>query len=725
MGSSESRFPNRLRVPGSWRLARLGASGEVPGPGDWIDARVPGAVQLDWARARGFPDLNFGNNVAAYAGLEDSHWLYRTEVPRIVLEKGRALYFFCGGVDFECEVRLAGSVVHRAKGLMTGFEIDVSGAKAGAPLEILIMPAPKRPGMPDDRTQASNVTKPAVSYGWDWHPRLIPLGLCEETGFEVRAEANLAHVDFAYELTEDLGRAEITVTAEARGPAAPLRWCLRDPSGEAVLECAQPRATLDRPRLWWTHDHGEQALYTLEVELGSGDRLVRSVGFRRVRLVMHPGAWDLEATFPKSRERPPVAVELNGRRIFVKGTNWVNPDIFHGRVSAGTYQPLVDLARGANLNLIRCWGGAPAAKEAFFDACNRCGMLVWQEFPLACNLYPDDGEYLALLEQEARSLVRRVRQHPCLGLWVGGNELFNSWSRMTDQALPLRLLNKVCYELDRGTPFLPTAPLEGMGHGDYRFWNKGRDVFELYQSSAFTAYSEFGCPSTSPVDLLESIIPREELWPPRPGSSWTVHHGLGAWEADPTTWLCTSTLRHFFGEPRSLEEVVRLSNWLQCEGYRSIFEEARRQQPRCSMALNWCFNEPWPTAANNSLVNWPARPKPALGAVRGACRPVLASARIPRFQWREGETFTAELWILNDSPAPVTAGILRAELVAGGKRLKLAEWGFGEVPACANARGPQVRAVLPGSPGGDFSLELSVAGTEACSSSYRLSLLPA
>ena len=724
MGAAESQFPRRERLQSTWMLARLSSAGAVPAPDDWFDALVPGAVQLDWARAKGIPDFAYGKNVSAYSGLEDSHWLYRTQVPDARLEPGRALFFFCGGVDFECEVRLAGAVVHRARGMLTGFDIDVSLAPAGTPLEILLMPAPKRPGVPEDRCQASHVTKPAVSYGWDWHPRLIPLGLCEETGFEVRPSSHLAHVDFAYQLSEDLCAAEITVSASVRGPAAPLLWRLRDPSGNAVIETTGPRARLENPDLWWTHDHGRQALYTLEAELGTGDVLIRSVGFRRVRLVMHEGAWDGEVVFPKSRERPPVTVELNGRRVFIKGTNWVNPDVFHGRVDAETYRPLIAHARGANLNLIRCWGGAPAAKEAFFDQCDQVGILVWQEFPLACNLYPDDGAYLALLEGEARSLVRRVRQHPCLALWVGGNELFNSWSRMTDQALPLRLLNKVCYEEDRSTAFLPTAPVEGMGHGDYRFWNSGRDVFELFQSSSNTAYSEFGCPSTSPVEYLSTFIPKEELWPPRPGTSWTVHHGLGAWEADATTWLCTNTLRHFFGEPGSLDEVVRLSNWLQCEGYRSIFEEARRQKPRCSMALNWCFNEPWPTAANNSLLNWPARPKPALAAVREACRPVLASARIPRFQWRPGEHFSAELWVLNDRPVPVPPGILRASLVSGGARLALAEWPFGEIPAGENRRGPEIRAVLPAAPGGEFHLELSIDGRPECASGYRLSLVP-
>jgi len=715
-------FPKRSQPACSWKLARLEARDAVPAEADWFPASVPGAVQLDWAKARGLPDYAYGSNVLLYAGLEDYHWLYRTEVPRIALARGERLFFFCGGVDYQCEVRLSGVLVHAQIGMLAGFDIDVSAAPPGALLEILIFPAPKRHALPADRSQASHVTKAAVSYGWDWQPRLIPLGLCESTGFEVRLAPHLRSVDFAYVLSDDLSAADISVSVESSEPASPFKWTLSDEAGNRMLESALPTARFERPRLWWTHDHGTPFLYILEVTLPEGDVLRRRVGFRRVRLVMHPGAWEGDVVFPKSRENPPITFELNGRQIFLKGSNWVGPDIFYGRVDGETYRPLLELARGVHFNLLRCWGGAPAPKEEFFEQCDALGLLVWQEFPLACNCYPDDPGYLDLLDRESRSLLRRVRQHACLGLWVGGNELFNSWSRMTDQSLPLRLLNKNCYELDLHTPFLPTAPVEGMGHGDYRFQHNGRDVFDLFQNARCTAYSEFGCSSVSPVEYLKTFIPPGELWPARPGTSWEVHHGLGAWEADATTWLCATTLEHFFGPLGTLEDAVAKSSWLQCEGYKSIFEEARRQKPRCSMALNWCFNEPWPTAANNSIVNYPARPKPAYYSVQDACRPVLASARIPRFQWREGEDFSAELWILNDGPGAQLAGKLKAELVAGGKRVALGEWAFPVAAPFQNVKGPTVRVVLPDSADGAFLLELSVASNASWSSSYRLSL---
>jgi beta-mannosidase len=484
------------------------------------------------------------------------------------------------------------------------------------------------------------------------------------------------------------------------------------------------QATFREPSLWWTHDHGEPSLYRLEVTTGN-DTLVSSVGFRRVRLVMPEGGWRHPAGFPTSRSHPPVTVELNGRVIFAKGSNWVSADVFPGAISAGTLRPLLRLAREANFNLLRCWGGAAVNPEAFFEQCDELGLLVWQEFPLACNLYPDEPAYLRILDQESRSIIRRLRQHPCLGIWGGGNELFNAWSGMTDQSLPIRLLDRNCFDLDPSTPFLPTAPVGGMGHGDYRFRDEnGREVFEIFQGARCTAYSEFGCPGPSPAGYLRTFIPEAELWPPRPGTSWQTHHAFGAWEADPSTWLCNGTLEHYFGPAGDLETLVERGTWLQCVGYQAILEEARRQKPGCAMALSWCYNEPWPSAAGNSIVNWPAEPKPAYHAVRLACRPVLASARFARFQWRAGETFSAEIWLLNDSPDALAAGGLDVTLVAGGLSTHLLRWEYPAVAAGRNLAGPGVRATLPSAAVDAFELVLRVSPRAEWSSAYRLSLLP-
>ena len=358
----------RTLPPTVWQLARLSSADATPASTDWIPATVAGAVQSDWARAHHLPDLHFGQNVRAYDGLEDFFWLYRTTVPAEKLAAGERLLLSGGGLDYHAEFRIAGHLVLTHTGLCTPFELDLTDTAPGTPLEILIHPAPKRQAFPADRSQAAHVTKPPVSYGWDWHPRLITLGLCEDICFSVRPATHLRHVDFNYTLADDFSSAHITVTVETNAPSA-FTWRLRDPDGRIALEAATPSATLLEPRLWWTHDHGEPALYTLEVTLDApgADTHVRLVGFRRVRLVMHPGGWEHPAGFPKSRSHPPVTLERNGRRLFARGTNWVAPEIFTGLITAETRRTAKDRreARGAG-NVFPSFPACPTPDRPFF-----------------------------------------------------------------------------------------------------------------------------------------------------------------------------------------------------------------------------------------------------------------------------------------------------------------------------------------------------------------------
>jgi beta-mannosidase len=387
-------------------------------------------------------------------------------------------------------------------------------------------------------------------------------------------------------------------------------------------------------------------------------------------------------------------MEINGRSIFCKGTNWVNPEIFPGVITRETYLPLLRYAQEANFNMLRSWGGGIINKDSFFELCDELGLMVWQEFPLACNNYDSTPQYLKILDQESKSIITRLRRHACLVLWCGGNELFNAWSGMTDQSLALRLLNRNCYDLDSRTPFLMTSPLMGMAHGNYLFrYQDGREVFQVMPQSSNTAYTEFGCPGPSPAQYIKSFIPNNELFPPLPGTTWETHHAFKAWAGD--TWLQQEVINFYFGKANDLEQLVEWGQLLQSEGYKCIYEEARRQKPTCSMALNWCYNEPWPTAANNSLINWPAQPKPAYYAVKNSCRPVLASARIPKFTFEADELFSVELWILNDSPEIVSAGRVEALLLMDNETIKLLDWNYPDLEPRVNLPGPEIRFLLP------------------------------
>ncbi|WP_296939342.1 glycoside hydrolase family 2 TIM barrel-domain containing protein [uncultured Dysgonomonas sp.] len=703
-------------------------------PVSFFSAIVPGAVQLDIARAEKYPDYKYADNCKKFRWMEDVYYTYKTVFPRPILDSGRRFWFISKGIDYQFEIQINGETIHEQEGMFSYVEIDLTDyLRVNNTLEILIYPAPKLTGCPDDRTQASHVVKPAVSYGWDWHPRLVPLGIWDETFFEIRNSSYIKDVQIDYELSDSFDQAEITLNVDANvAETSRFEWKLLSADNRVTLsisgsmsELVTERCSLSNPELWWPHDHGTPYLYISEFclfddESNLLDQRIQRIGFRQVDLVMNQGAWSEPKEFPKTRSVSPSQIKINGREIFAKGTNWVNPEIFPGIITKEKYNHLLDLVVETNFNIVRSWGGGIINKEPFFDLCDEKGIMVWQEFPLACNEYPDDKHYLAVLKQEATSIIKRLRKHASLVLWCGGNELFNSWSGMTEQSLPLRLLDSLCWQYDRNTPFIMTSPLFGMAHGNYVFrWN-GKDIFETINNSKNTAYTEFGIPGASSVDVLKSIITEEELFPPTEGSAWETHHAFNAWDADKNTWLCYNLLIEYMGEITSLAELVEYSQIIQSVGYKAIFEEARRQKPYCSVAMNWCYNEPWPTAANNSLISYPAIPKMALYAVRDSCRPFCVSARISKFIWFEDKDFFAEIWMLNDTFDTFDKHQVIVKLQSQEEEIEILQWTSSDINSNTNLPGPTVRFKLPRWNTIFFKLIVEVVNYPEFSSEYTL-----
>ena len=724
--------PSEKRSFLKWELGY--AKTEHESPQKWILATVPGAVQLDIAKAEKYAPYFYAEHWKDYLWMEDQFFTYRTNFSKPETTAGERVVFVSKGIDYRFKIFMNGEELLSQEGMFTPVSIDITDhLKANNEIKVLVFPAPKLHQWPVDRSQAAGSVKPAVSYGWDWHPRLIPLGIWDETYLEIQPQSHIDDFHVNYTLNKNLDAAEISLDFSGKNlEKSPFVWTLKDEDGKEVLKSeSQTKLTLANPQLWWTHDHGKPYLYQSIVQLfdHSGkviQTLESKIGFQRIRLVTNQGAWNEPEGFPKTRTAPPIQLELNGRNIFCKGTNWVNPEIFPGIITRERYDDLLTLAKEANFNILRIWGGGIVNKESFFDLCDEKGIMVWQEFPLACNNYPDDPHYLSILRQESASIINSVKKHPSLAFWCGGNELFNSWSRMTDQSLALRLLNSQCLELDPNSPFIPTSPLMGMGHGNYVFRdldpNNKEEVFSNMARAHFTAYTEFGMPAPASVEVLKTIIPKEELWPPKPGGSWESHHAYKAWVGN--TWLCQDIIEDYFGVSNSLEELVANGQLMQCEGYKCIYEEARRQKPYCSMAANWCYNEPWPTAANNSLISYPSIPKPGYYAVKNACRPVLASAKFSKFKWNEGESFFAEIWMLSDLPMDIPSGKVKMKLIAGNKELNVLSWEFTAMKANVNQTGPTARCKLPAWKTDRFKVVLEVEGHPEYNSEYTMAYQP-
>ena len=217
-------------------------------------------------------------------------------------------------------------------------------------------------------------------------------------------------------------------------------------------------------------------------------------------------------------------------------------------------------------------------------------------------------------------------------------------------------------------------------------------------------------------DYIKTFIPSDILMPNPENPIWRLHHAFGAFGEE--KWLCLDIIEKYFGKQRNLDNIARYSAWLQCEGYKALFEEARRQKPNCSMALNRCFNEPWKTAANNSLISYPSKPKTAYYNVKYSLSPVVASAKLKKFSYIDSEKFTAELWLLNDTDESVKDEIY-AYIVIGGDKIHLIDWKTPTSKPGGNIKGTEICVVL--SPAADVCyFEVVLESKGYAGNSYKL-----
>ena len=672
---------------------------------DTIPANVPGAVQLDYAQAFSYPPYYFGLNFQRFAWMEDEYFHYQTELEFSCKEEEQA-WLCVHNIDYRYQITVDGEIIAQGEGIFTPVFVDItrfSGQKSA--LCVTVFPIPKRFNE-QDRTQASASCKPPSSYGWDWHPRLVPMGIFGKAYLKIVKKGDLLDTEIATFVEKTYDKASVQIQAKLYEKGL-VQAELYAPNGDKVATSEQSvdgegnlELTVENPLLWYPRGYGEQPLYTLKITAGEVVKTQR-IGFRRVRLALSEGQRDantnvtlnvgaaehFESGYPMGPIGAPTTLVINGKRVFAKGSNWVNADIFPTLTTKERYDKLLGLVYDANMNILRLWGGQYIPDDCFYEKCDELGIMVWQEFMLSCNDYPDEEEYLQVLEQEATSIIKRLRIHPCLALWCGGNELFNSWSGMTVQSHAVRLLDSLCYRYDRQTPFNMTSPLHGMGHGGYmKLLRSGdKEFLESLKQSSCTAYTEFGCNGGATKEYLLRYVMEEKDFADcnENNAVWQAHHAFKAWME--YSWLGVDEVQYYFGSYSDTEDLLEKSLYLQDMAYKSMFEEMRRHAPFCAMAINWDFNEPWPCAAGNSLVNWLAEAKTCLQSVKESLRSTLLSLETARNRYLTGETLEGRVWLLNDSDNVAKGGEVCVYLCRGDEKTLLLKTEIGDVEARSNS----------------------------------------
>ncbi len=710
----------------SWQLAptaRRGWADPLDDPQrlqDWLPARVPGTVQRDLMAAGRLPDLTGVLDLeAVLAEVDAQDWWYRVELP--AAEPGQRFWLRFAGIDYFAAVTVNGVELGRRAGMFAPREWEITPWLQNDPATLAVRlwgggSLPRWPrtrrwrlarwlferwqnGPPpfDDRLLS---LKAPVHYGWDFAPRLLAIGIWDDVtlhaavgvGFrDVWARATwgpeyglMLHLeldaDRARKVTLVAGLRPVNFTGEAEQSAV---WSFSVPAGYSRRTVPWRQARL---RPWATHDRGFPHLYHLRLDLHDEqgrllDAIETPVGARTI-------GWQGDAG-----QMGPLV--LNGERLFLRGINWVPLDLLRGAEDEeDRYRHLLHQARAAGVNAVRVWGGGGRERRFFYNLCDTLGLLVWQEMPIACVFFdrlPQDRAFLALVQQEARGLIRMLRGHPSLFVWCGGNE----WGPRRHRRLAATLSRIAAVE-DPGRRWLPASPGPGDSH-NWQVWH-GKASPLVYARDPAPLLSEFGLAAPPDRAHLARLLPPEALWPP--GPAWQQR------QAEPDKlWHYARLVNPALSVLSAPEAFIAACQQAQARGLQAGIEAYRLRNEAVGCFL-WQWNEPWP-AISWSIFPYRGPAKAAYGQIARSYAILAPLARLAED--------TIELWVVHDGLERFGPCWLTVHL--DGQPI----W-EGEVTPPANGR---VRvAVLPRRPGRLLSLRLRGPGLDR-SNDYRLDLWPA
>lgn len=702
----------------------------------WIPATVPGHVHTDLIHTGILADplRRFGEWGARW--VDEADWTYRTtfRVDSHRLESagpdGRH-YLHFHGLDTLAQIFLNGKYLGQAQNYHRSWRFDVTETLKEGTNELRVelssaLVAGRQAAttyLGDGTSDRGKMTyfnfpprafvrKPQYMFGWDWGPEVVSCGLHGPVELVTVPQAELLHwkldytfldettVNIRFTLTVrkyDSKPIEVKAVIFTTGPTDPST-ILEGPPGEHTVTLTIPALRTAR----WSPNgcSGSRKRHLLNLRLlsvpeHSDDtpeplhRIATTIGFREIELV---------------REKDTVGesflFRVNGQPLFIKGANWIPDHVLPTTISREHLRSRLTAARDAGFNMLRVWGGGLYESDAFYELCDELGILVWQDFGFACSTYPDsEVAFLENVRAEAVENVRRLRHHPCLALWCGGNENLElhqgRWSG-ADQATSFygeRLIHQVFPEVlateDPQTPYWPNSPYGGENcqderTGDSHYWNvwhskePGSNGDWINYTKCDTRFSsEFGFAAPAGLTAWESCLLPEERTVRSLASRWHDKTRKGY-----ETYL--GFIQMHFPEPQSFEDLIYYGQCNQALALQYGVEHWRRRKGHCWGTLFWQLNDCWPTHSW-SVIDSAGEPKLAYFAAKRFYAPVLLSL------YRAGREIEAHL--INDGPDAVPGTLTVRLLTFDGEQVSLME-AHTEAPA-NGASGAQIRLPIP------------------------------
>ena len=628
--------------------ARSGGFAALSGaPAGCYHATVPGCDRSVLEENGEIGDPYYGMNLERCEWSERKGWAFRKEftlpqafagLAHIDLTFRSIGYSVCGFLNE--------GYLGRHTGMFDPWTIDVSDhvkRDGGKNMLVLLFDAAPKAAPNHCHTEPAEFAHYRMCqmvFGWDWARQMVPTGIFDHVELHGVANARIHGVHFRTQGRRvsvsleigclEAGRVPVSLSlSPLSGKGKTVRRTLSVSATPGELASGAVEFEVADAEFWYPNGYGAQPLYRLEVGV-PGDEWEEQVAFRDLAMVRNPGS--CESSYP-------LTFEYNGKRIFARGLNWVPADQRLSAPDAAGYERLVRLAASGGFNLFRVWGGGILEKEEFYRACDKYGMLVWQEFPHACSMYPHDAVSLAKYRREAEAAIRRTRNHASMALYCGGNEVFY-YNESPDSPI-YRQYGELVSALAPEYPYHLSSPdLSRPGERDHGTWNF---MEHSYWNAHFRRLaSELGCEGFAEAESIDRFIPAGDPWPG--GQHWKYHFSFNDARR---SW---KPIQENFAPSSDRWEQSQASMATQGGQLSYVMGHYRTRFPANSGCFLWQYNESWPTNAF-SIVDYYTLPKMAFYLVARSNAPRILFLEDESWMIRDGR-FQAKLYRAFDTTLP-------------------------------------------------------------------------
>lgn len=656
----------------------------------WFSATIPGVIHTHLLNNGIIEDPYFANNENNLQWIGESDWEYKTSFAGDEIIDKQNIELVFEGLDTYAEVYLNDSNILFADNMFRSWNVNIKSLikennneliiRFLAPEKIEKMKADKLEySLPDMR---GFTRKAPYHYGWDWGPKFLTCGIWRPVYIRTWEEARIDNIQIVQKernKSEAFFSANIEIVA-SENTKAELAIILENKGFELVendieLKKGQNSISVDfvinDPVLWWPSGLGEQYLYDLSFELETSNYLSKKserIGIREVELIREADTIGESFYF-----------KVNGQPVFMKGANYIPQNNFLPLVSDQKYKQTIQSAVDANMNMLRVWGGGIYEEDIFYNLCDEMGILVWQDFMFACNLYPGDEAFLKNVEQEAIQNVKRIRNHPSIAIWCGNNEVnegwFNwGWQKSLEYSpsdsleawesylkLFEGLLPNVIQKYDPQRAYWPSSPKIGWGHeeakysGDMHYWGVwwGEEPFEIYEDKVGRFMTEYGFQAFPDLKTLDSCLSADDLNLASASLKNHQKHPRGM-------ELIQAYMLRDYPVPDDFEQYIYISQLVQAYGIKTALEAHRRAKPDCMGTLYWQLNDCWPVISWSS-VDYYNRWKALHYFAKKAYEDILISF--------EEENEKVKLYIVSDKLQNVTGNLAIKLLDVDGNKI--------------------------------------------------------